>query len=423
MKVESYAWGMLLLAGAAVFPNAAFAQIGETQSPVPTTEAAIASQEQASYEAKGLPLGAFRLFPTLAFDDVYDSNVFRRNTGRQDDFYYVLSPGLDLVSQWSRHKLELKASLDHYEYRDQGHEDHTDFNVGMDGRLDILRGLSADGSVSYRQLHELRTSQDQSATALTPTLFSVLHADGDIARALGKFGLTVGGTYDRYLFDPTFLVGGTVLNNKVRNRREYEIYGKASYEFSPGYAAFVRGSYNNRSYDLKADRNGFDRDSNGYRIDAGLAAALTQLVEGNVFAGYVRQSFKAPLTDVNGFDFGAGLDWYPTELIAVHLKAQRLIGETTILNASSNDAKSVKGTIDYAFRRNVVLAAEGGYESDRFSGSGRTDKIATAGVSAKYLTNEYVQFHLKYEFNRRTSNLTGAGYSDNMVTLGLGLQL
>lgn len=423
MKTRSYACSILLFACAAACSDAALAQIGESQSPVPMAEAKVASAEQARYAAKGLPLGAFRLFPAFAFTDVYDDNVFRKDTGRQDDFFVVVSPALDLVSQWSRHMIEFKASLDHYEYRDQGHEDRTNFDAGMDGRLDLLRGLTAEGSVSYRQLHELRTSQDLSAIALTPALFKILHADGNISRSLGKFSLTVGGSYDRYRFDPTKLAGGVSVSNKVRNRRQYEIYAKAGYEFSPGYAVFLRGSYNDRSYELKADTNGFDRDSNGYRIDAGFDVALTRLIEGNVFAGYLHQSFKSPLSDVTGVDYGVGLDWYPAELVTVHLKAQRIVGDTTLINASSNDARNVKGQVDYAFRRNVVVEANAGYENDDFSGSGRTDKIATVGAGAKYLANEYLLFNLKYDYTHRSSGLAGLGYSDNTVMLGVGLQL
>lgn len=414
MKTSSYACSILLFACAAVCSGAAVAQV---------TESTVQSAEQERYAAKGLPLGGFRLFPAFAFADVYDDNLFRRDTGRQDDFFIIVSPSLDLVSQWSRHKIEFKATLDHFAYRGQDHEDHTNWDIGADGRLDILRGLTANGTVSYKQTHELRTSEDQSVLALTPTRFSIFHANGYIERALGKFGLQAGGSYDDYTFFTTRLIADPPLSNRDRNRREYEVYAKAGYQFSPGYAAFVRASYNDRSYDLKIDRNGFDRDSNGYRIDAGLDIALTRLIEGNVFAGYLRQSFKAPLSDVTGVDYGVGIDWYPTELIAVHLKGQRRVNDTIILNASASDAKQISTQIDYAFRRNVVLHAIAGYESDRFSGSGRTDNIVTAGAGAKYLANEYVQFDLKYDYSDRDSPLPVFRYTDNTVMVGLGLQL
>ena len=382
-----------------------------------------APSDQADYVAKGLPLGGFRLFPALTSTPAYDDNVYRTDTALQDSFYDVLSPTLDLKSQWSRHSLELMAGLDQYWYRSLRHEDHLDYHVAGNGRLDILRGLTANTDVSYTSRHEQRTSEDLPTSALTPTRYTVFHGSADIEHAIGRFGLRAGGRYDRYRFDATALAGGGRLDNTDRNRSEYSAYANADYEFSPGYAVFLRGTYDDRSYQLKVDRNGLDRDSRGYRIDAGLDMLVTRLIQGNFFLGYSRQDYKAPLKAVSGFDYGAKLTWYPTPLITVHLNGERTIHETTIVNASANDERKVDTEIDYAFRRNVILLASGGYASDVYAGAGRTDDTVLAGVGAKYLANEYMQWNLRYDYSSRSSPLPVFRYTDNMVQLGLTLQL
>ncbi len=41
-----------------------------------------------AYDAKGIPLGGFRLFPSLDVVGTYDDNVFRLPTGQSDYFFY-----------------------------------------------------------------------------------------------------------------------------------------------------------------------------------------------------------------------------------------------------------------------------------------------------------------------------------------------
>jgi hypothetical protein len=392
-------------------------------APAQSPETFVLATDQSRFQAKGLPLGTFRLFPTLDLDAAYDDNVYRTDTSRTSDWYFTLSPAFSLNSDWGRHMLKIRAKLDQYFYRQINHESHTDFESSAIGRLDILEGLWVDATASYAMLHEPRSSADMPSNALKPTRYTDLHANTDIHHSLGPFGVSAGATFDQYLYNPTDLVGGTKLDNQDRNRTEYGFYGKADYEFSPGYAAFVRGSYNIRSYELGVDANGFDRNSTGYRIDAGLDIKVTDLIEGNVFGGYLDQRYRTPLRPVNGFDYGAGLSWYPTPLITVNLTAQHLVDETTIANAAANERQIVNLGVNYAFRHDIVLQAGVGYDSDRYPGASRTDRTISANVGAKYLMNEYLFWTARYQYSHRASSLSGLGYGDNTVLVGLGLQL
>ncbi len=124
--------------------------------------------EPGPYDAKGLPLGGFRLFPTLGLDANYDDNVYRTQTGTKSDYYFLENPAFMLQSQWSRHELDLYAGYSAYQYSSRSSEDHNDWNVGGDGRLDVLRGIDLMGGASYAIEHEARTSPDQPGYAKGP---------------------------------------------------------------------------------------------------------------------------------------------------------------------------------------------------------------------------------------------------------------
>ncbi|MDE2013560.1 MAG: outer membrane beta-barrel protein [Alphaproteobacteria bacterium] len=370
----------------------------------------------------GLPLGSFRLHPSVTFYDAYDDNIYRTNTLPQDSFLVTINPSFTLASNWGRHALEIDGALEQYLYRSVRDENHTNFDVGGGGRLQLADGMAADGRASYTATHELRNSEDLPQNAITPTRYTILHADADIVHERGRLSLRAGGRYDKYNFDPAKLLGGGLLDNTDRNRQEYEAYVKGNYEFSPGYSAFLRASYDHRKYTLSRDRFGIDRNSDGYRVDAGIDMLVSRLIEGNVFAGYSIQRYSAPLGRVGGLDYGIKLTWSPTELVTVRLNGRRTIGETTIANAAADDEKSISGEVSYAFRRQISLHADAGYINDHYSGAGRTDETLQAGTGAKYFMNEHVTWDIHYQYSRRTSPLNRFAYDDNTIMLGFLLR-
>ncbi len=204
------------------------------------------------YDAKGLPMGGFRLRPALDVGAAYDDNVYRTSGGKLDDVFYTITPSFTLRSEWSRHMLELVGSLTRYQYQSRSSEDRMDWFVGGNGRLDFSHDMTLEGGASYNTLHEPRYSADQPGGAAEPTRYNDLHAGATARYRPNRFAFELGGAYDRYTYDPTRLIGGGVYDNFDRDRDQYRATAKASYEFAPGYAVFLRGSYDDRRYDTVA---------------------------------------------------------------------------------------------------------------------------------------------------------------------------
>ncbi len=375
------------------------------------------------YDAKGLPMGGFRLYPTMDLSVSSDDNVYRTEGDKKGDIFYRISPHALLQSQWSRHLLEIYGGADVYRYSKLNKESRTDWDVGAKSQVDIVRGAHINSDISYLATHEPRTSPDQPGLAASPTPYSLLHADASVEDQPNRFGVTVGANLDRYNFQSTPLVGGGALNNADRDRVAYEGFGKVAYEFSPGYAAFVRGTYDTRVFDLKIDRTGVDRDSHGYRIDSGLEMMVSHLMKGEIFVGYLDQTYKAPLNDIAGIDYGASLIWYASPLITLHVNASRKLNDTTITSASASDDRYVAAGFDYELRRNIIVQGEVGYTDSNFFGSLRDDKVTDGVIDARYLINRYMSMTAKYEYSTRTSTVPGHNFNDNTIMGGLRLQM
>lgn len=406
--------GLFLLAAMAWLAVTLPARAGEGQ-PV-----GVMDRPRPDYDAKGLPVGGFRLRPALDVGAAYDDNVYRTATAKKHDFFYTITPSFDLRSDWSRHLLELSGSFTRDQYNSRRSENRNDWYVAGNGRLDIDRDAALTANGSYNVQHEPRYSADQPGTAAEPTQYAILHGGSTLSYTPNRFGVELGGSYDRYDFDPTKLTGGGVFDNRDRDRDQYRGTAKASYEFAPGYALFLRGTYDARRFDTAA---GQARDSHGYRADAGATMFLTHLLQGEIFVGFVSQKFKAPFKSASAVDYGASLHWYATSLMTVHLSASRLFHDTTIAGASATDDQSVSLAVDYELLRNLILQAHVDLTDSRFLGTGRDDKLLETGFTAKYLINRYLSADAGYAYQRRSSSAAGQGFTDDLFQAGLHFQL
>ncbi len=380
-----------------------------------------------AYDAKGIPLGGFRLFPTLDLNASYDDNVFKRPAA-QSDYFFTISPALRLKSQWGKHFFEIYAGSNTYEYMDFTAQNLTDWRVGADGRLDITRAAKLSANAFYGELHESWSAPNNVVGyQAAPNRYYQTHADIQTAYQPNRLGIGFGASYDRYNWSNTPKIGGGLLYNSDRDQNEYQGYGKIHYDFSPGYSAFVRASYDERDFELFYDRSGLHRSSHGYRLNGGLDVQLTHLLAGELFLGYLNQSFAqnvpTPLPNVSGFDYGAELDWYASPTFTVHLSGSRQLADVTITGASVADNKMVALSADYEFRPNIILQARVSYTDSRFVGTTRTDTYPGAGVGVKYLVNRYVSANLNYNYSERSTDVSGVQYTDNTISIGLSLHV
>jgi hypothetical protein len=240
------------------------------------------------------------------------------------------------------------------------------------------------------------------------------------------FSLIAGGSFQRLDYSPTLLVGLPSFHNGDRNSNQITGYVSGGYEFSPGYAAFVKVTYDDRTFDRKFNRNGVEENSSGFSIDAGLDTRVTNLITGNVYVGYLEQNYPNHEGNVTGVDFGASLKWTPDELWLVTVDASHTVQNTVVGTAVAEDDSQIKVTADWTVRPYLVIEGQGYYLHSDFSQTTRTDNYYGFGLSAKYILNEYMAVKAGYNLESRTSNVAILGakqdFTDNQVSLALLLQ-
>jgi hypothetical protein len=379
----------------------------------------VMTRQRPEYDPIGTRLGGFFLYPSISVTEVYRDNINYTASGEKSDFLTVISPNLNLRSNWNNHALNFSAGADVGRYISNSQEDYEDFRLATDGRLDILRSSNVKGGFKFAEQHEGRSSPDQTG-AREPVIYRQLGPSLEYNQAFNRLRASIGGDYQIYDYDDGTANNGTVLNMDDRDRKDLTGNVRVGYEIVPSYEAFVRGAVNQRNYDDARDDGGVNRDSSGWEIVAGLALDFGDVTFGNVFAGYMRQEFDdASLKSISGPSFGADLTWNPTRLTTVKGIASRTIEETTLSGAAGALSTRIGANVDHELLRNLILSANADYVNNEYEGITREDDIINIGPSADYLFNRYLRLRLRYTHSMRESNSANGDYNVNSVFLRL----
>lgn len=422
--VPLYIMGALLLSELVVAQEASETLVRDQQAvvrPRPERGETVRNRARPELGALGIRGGAFLFRPRLDLRELYNDNIFSDDKGEIDDFITLVSPNVQAKSNWRNHQLNLHADAIIGRYATETDENFEDFSVGLDGRLDITRRNTLRLGGSYNQLHEGRGSPDD-VRGVEPTVFTVGSGFLTYAYQGGRASLELDGSADRLEYDNVRTGDGGIINTDERDRTVSAGGLKIGYEFLRGYTGFVKGAFNRREYDTLTA--GIDRDSEGYLVELGTAFDLTGLLFGDLAIGFRSQDFDdASLATVDGVTGNGTLTWTPTGLTTVTGTVTREIRETTVGTSSSIFETSGSLMVDHELLRNLLLQGRIFVIDDNFEGIDRSDTYIRAGFGAAYLMNRYIHLTIDYDYLNRDSNAEGADFAENVVALGVRIQI
>lgn len=403
---------------------AALADDTTPSSQTPITDVrgqSVRDRARPGYDAVGIRAGSFMILPKVDVSETYNDNIYATETNTESDFITAVSPSIRIQSLWSRHALGLEAGLSKYWYGSNSTEDRLDWNVGAHGRLDVLRDTNITGDVSYQQAHEDRGSANSPTSAAEPVEYDLFSSSVGLFQRFNRVTARLTGGLDQYSYKDVALLGGGVLDESARDRKEYVGGLRLAYDISPDTNVYAEGKLNKRSYDVSVP---VDRDSNGYEAVVGSEFKLSRLAQGEVYVGYQRQTYDASYySAASGLAYGANVNWFVTPLTTVRFSAASTIQESIDPAASGYWSQKVGIGLDHELLRNLILSGDVSYENDDFGDISRKDDVTSAVVGATYLLNNFFAVGINYGIVDRNSNVTGADYTQNQVGFTLRGQL
>lgn len=379
---------------------------------------AASAQDGDYYDANGVNLGGFTLYPSLTARVGHDDNVYAQPANEVSDTYYSLSPSLTLSSNWSRHELSLNLQNTNTWYSENSSEDTSDWTFGADGRIDVSYATSIHARAMYGMLTESRGDSSAVGNAAEPTEYDRFDGYVELRHRFNRLGVAVGGGLTTFDYDDVSAIGGGTIDNDARDRDVLLGQAEVNYAISPDTRVFLRGTYNDRQYDQQPPAVAVNRDSSGYEIAGGLQFDVTRLISGEISGGYLEQEYDA-LPDVDGLSYGASLNWELTRLTTVTISADRAVEETNQAGASGYLSSTVGAGVVHELTRSISLNANASFSNNDYEGSAREEDVWTAGVGAEYDLNRYLSASVGYGFDTRESSLANADYDRNKIWFGL----
>lgn len=380
----------------------------------------VADRQYDAYTAQGVRIGSFVLRPSLTVTETYDSNVFAASTGEVSDFVTEINPNVVFESDWANHSLRLEADLEQSLHASEDGEDATDWTIGASGRIDVLTNTEVRFGLLYGSLTEDRGEPEAVGAAAGPTDYDMAEGSLGLTQRFNRLSFDVDAEYTDLDFDDTPLIGGGFDENDDRDRSTLEVAVQVGYQLIADTVVFLRGTYNDRDYELDVPVVAVNRDSNGYEIVAGASFELGSLATGEVFAGYQEQSFDDPsFSAVSGIAYGASVDWYVTPLTTVRLSADTAIEDTTSGGASAFESQTVGIGVDHEFLRNLVASLDVDYTEEDFSSTARKDEIYEFEVGIDYLIDQVFSVGIFAGYEERDSSIAGDSFSREIVGVRL----
>lgn len=377
------------------------------------------------YDPLGVKMGGFLVYPSLGVAGTYDTNVFATQSGTKSDFFLSATPGLSIKSDWNQDAVQLNVNGLIRRYASLSTEDTNNFSAEFLGRYDIGYNQYVAIDTIYALTHEDRSSPN-AAFGKNPTEYHVTGADLTYVRQPGQLGLRIDTTVTSYDFNNTSSNTGATIVQDFRDRIEYVIAPRLTYEIIPGYNAFLRIVGNERQYfsqdpdfapGIKVRRN-----SHGWEVNAGTAISLSRILAAEVYVGFLQQFYENPLLkSPSGISFGGNLIWNVTPLTSVLGSFSESVAETTLDPASSSLETNVQLVVQHELLRNLVLVGTVAYTRDEYQGDPRRDNTFGADLGARYMLDRRWSATADLTYSQRDSNVAGGGYQRFLGTVGAKL--
>lgn len=386
----------------------------------------VREQPRPDYDPIGVRMGSLRVYPKLELSAAATDNVYFEPGDGISDGFLTVSPSVRVSGNFSPLTLNLRANANFRRFFDETTRNEDTWNIQSALRLDL-----AD---EYRLLVDLRAAR----RAETPFSGEVESDTAVLSRytnfygrlrgqyEVGQFRATLALDHSVYEFGAVKFKDGTVRSQAERDRDVTRATGQAQYAFSPSLAGYVQLNYDNTSYDRLLPNGQPNRDSDGWRVSAGVNMDLSRLLRGTIGIGYKWKNYDSPIyDDVDGLSVETRLEYFPTELTTYTLDLRRRLPDSNLGSSRAFFDNRASLRVDHSLLRNLIVTAEVEYGIQDYIGSeDKTDIYALSGgvdlaLSRTISLNVWVQYR-----DRKRSRLDSTNnYSEFEGGIGLVAQL
>ena len=381
----------------------------------------VRSRERPEYDALGVRMGSFVAYPSIDLEIISNDNIGATPSDEKSDMAAVISPEILLKSDFNNHAIDVRLYGQVGRFFDETKEDFNNYGAAVNGRFDVTRDFNTTVGAEFARLTEDRTSSLANSGTVEPIEYQKLSGYIGFNKSFNRLSIQTSADVTNYNYDDGFDAVGDNVDQDERDINIMSANVRTEYEMSPGYSVFTQGTASRRKY-VKNDQ----RDSNGLRGTAGISAELTNLIVGEIEAGYEHREFDN-YKDFGVFVYGAAINWYPTPLMTTRFSVDRNIidgVDDTVGSTTSGIIQTRYGAqLDYEVLRNLIVSPSIQYIEGDYRGSPDEEESIITGIAADYMINNNFSLRGSYEFSTRDSSISNLNYDRNLVRFGLRSKL
>jgi hypothetical protein len=375
-----------------------------------------------AYQPNGVRVGSFVIRPSVTEGFGYDSNLTGTPAGLSSPD--VKSDGaITLDSDWSRDSFHVAVLADDVRYLNYPNRSYTSWTASTGGTIDY--GDDKIG-VAYAHLNTVTLPTDVGNFGVQGPITGQVD-DLRISDTIGpgRFTLVPAVTGDLYSFSttggPRAAAAQTLVNRDVVNASL-----TAGYEFAGGHNLLVI---------LDDSEVGYGSGAPGIRppnyndvsLLAGIEFRQSALFSYRALVGYETRFLNGhPKSGDTITAPAAELDviWTPTVLTSVTGRLVQSLQDEPAATGQGVKQTTGRVTVEYAFRRNVILDASAEYDRVSFPTAEGTQAGYQAAASAHWLLTRNWSLSLSYDFTKADDSSGGMlGFTRHQVLLQAKFQL
>jgi hypothetical protein len=376
----------------------------------------------------GIHAGTFYLQPAIELTGGWDSNP-QHATQAKSAPEYLFSPELTVRSDWERHALNFDI---HGSYLGYGSTFFPNSPVwlnrpGLDsrvsGRFDIDSHDHVDAEGRFLIATDNPGSPNIQAGLEVLPIVVTGGATLGYTHVFNRFEITAKGTFDRSIWQKSFLTDGTYSSNGDRNYDQIGGSLRGSYDLMPGIKPFFEVVSDERVHDITVDDTHAMRDSDGQTFKVGTSFLFSGKLTGEISVGRTQREYRDPtLPEVAGPMIDGALLFLPTPLTTVKFAAVTTTGELIVVGASGVLRRDYTLEVDHDFRRWLAGAVRFNYGVDNYFGMDRLDHRYSIATSLTYKMTRDLWLRGEFRHDWLSSNVYAVDYQANLFLLTLRLQ-
>jgi hypothetical protein len=346
--------------------------------------------------------------PRFIFTAEYDDNVFLEPNNEDDDFIFVLSPGLFVPIPFDAdsHLFSFDYHSDFgffEEFEDQNFDNHY-FLANLDLNFPKFYVKTYD---SFRYTSVRADTEFEDRIPRYENLYSFNIGKEDWY----KWAVEVNADWYFVQYEDEFF--------EVLDRDDYTVGGTVFYQIRPKYSLFADYDHTFIRYDDDPSRDG-DAD----RIQGGLKGEILSKLVGTIRAGFEDRRYEDETQDFSSFIAGAALVYNFSNSTTFTLTGERSNKESVYKTNNFYTANFVSLAWNQSlFWQRLDGRLRGTYQNndyDELTTEGavtqeRDDDLYGFDVGVEYEIREWLTTGVDYYYLKRDSNFANFDYTDNRV--------